>query len=142
VIHVIDFPLAPPNVTILPGLEYVAKETGQFNILLGIIELLNFTENLYLSDPFTIFAPTDDAFMKINATSEDPSLLLYILTNHVAVGYFDAASLTDGQVLSTLGGSALTVAIDETGVTISGSKVVIPDLRASNGIIHGIGTLS
>lgn len=141
-IEVIDSFLIPPNVTVLPGLLFVANATGEFGNFLGLVESLNLTVEFFHPEPHTLIAPTDDAFAKLGSITDDVETLLYVIDSHIVPGTFDAASLFDGQVLRTLSGVNLTVSVNnETGISIAGSTVVSPDLFASNGVIHGIGTL-
>lgn len=93
--------------------------------------------------PFTIFAPTNDAFAELPAGTvkellkpENKEKLISILGNHVVLGNVMAGDLEDGQIIPTLSGNELTVAIEDGEVTINGAKVVAPDLAGSNGVIH------
>lgn len=141
-IEIIDSLLIPPNVTVLPGLLFVANATGEFGNFLGLVESLNLTVEFFHPEPHTLIAPTDDAFAKLGSITDDVETLLYVIDSHIVPGTFDAASLFDGQVLRTLSGVNLTVSVNnETGISIAGSTVVSPDLFASNGVIHGIDTI-
>jgi Fasciclin domain len=100
------------------------------------------TSAFFIPESHTIFAPTDDAFAKLENITDDVETLLYVIGSHIVPGLFDSSSFFDGQVLTTLSEVNLTVSVsNETGISIAGSTVVLPDLFASNGIIHGIGAL-
>ena len=93
--------------------------------------------------PFTIFAPSDDAFSKLPMGTvkdllrpENKEKLTSILTNHVVAGNVMSGDLKNGQMIPTLGGGKLKVVIQNGEVTIDGSKVSTPDLAGNNGVIH------
>lgn len=140
----IDFPLAPSTVEVLPSIFLAANATGQFTTLWSLIESVGLGAQLNTPGPLTVFAPTDDAFAKIPNLEEiamDPQMVLAILTNHVVGGFNDAASLTDGQTLTALSGGALTVSMDMGSVMINDATVTQADIIGSNGVVHAIGTL-
>lgn len=95
--------------------------------------------------PFTVFAPTNAAFEALPAGTVDTLLkpeskdkLTAVLTYHVVAGTVLAGELTDGQVITTLNGQTLTVAIKDGATTINGAKVVAADLAGTNGVVHVI----
>jgi uncharacterized surface protein with fasciclin (FAS1) repeats len=114
----------------------VANETGQFTVLLSLIQGAGLAEQLNTPGPFTIFAPTDEAFAKIDNLAQiamDPAMVIGILTNHVVGGYTTSDMLSDGQTLVALGQQQLTVSIDGAAVMIDGATVVQADIMGSNG---------
>ena len=122
-----------------------AINAGSFNTLLDALSTAGLVETLEGDGPFTVFAPSDEAFAKIPETIRaaivaDKEALTELLTYHVIAGEVtaaDAASLTSAE---TVQGS--TISIDATnGVKVDGASVVTADIRASNGIIHVIDTV-
>jgi uncharacterized surface protein with fasciclin (FAS1) repeats len=98
-------------------------------------------ETLKGTGPFTVFAPTDEAFAKIpkdklDALLKDKAALTKVLTYHVVPGKVMAANVAAGQVKTVQGGS-LTVTT-QGGVKVDGANVVKTDVAASNGVIHVI----
>ena len=93
--------------------------------------------------PFTVFAPTDDAFDALpdgtlDAVLADVDLLTSILTHHVAAGSVLSTDLADGMMVTTLNGTELMVTINENGVMIDNAMVTVADLVADNGVVHVI----
>ena len=95
--------------------------------------------------PFTVFAPTNEAFGKVDQatltslmTPEKKSDLANILTYHVVPGALRAADLTDGQKLKTVQGKDLMVSVKDGKVMINGATVTIADVISSNGVTHVI----
>ncbi len=97
--------------------------------------------------PFTVFAPTDDAFAKLDPAVLDDLLnnntaaLADILLYHVVSGAVMSTDLSDGMTADTLQGESLNVAISADGVMINDAMVVVADIEASNGVIHVIDTV-
>lgn len=90
---------------------------------------------------FTVFAPADIAFgpLDVDAVLGGDQGVEDILEAHVVPGVaVFSDDLEDGQVVNTLGGQSLLVRIDDDGVRLNGARVVIPDLEAANGVVHGI----
>ena len=114
---------------------------------IAAVKAAGLVEALSGPGPFTVFAPYNDAFAKLdaaalNAAMADPKgALTNILTYHVAEGDVKAADLTDGQKIDTVEGGQLTVSIDGDTVKINGAKVVTPDVATSNGTVHVIDTV-
>jgi uncharacterized surface protein with fasciclin (FAS1) repeats len=125
-----------------------AIEAGQFDTLVAAVEAAGLVETLKGEGPYTVFAPTDDAFAALPAGTLDTLLepanqdqLSGILTYHVVPGSVLAADVEPGSV-ATVNGAELTFAVDE-GVTISDAQggeaqVVTTDIVTSNGVIHVI----
>lgn len=113
---------------------------GDFTQLAGYVVDAGLVDALR-GGPFTVFAPTDEAFSRIpaavrTAVTTDTELLTTVLTYHVVEGEIAAADLTDGQELTTLAGVPLTVKVDGDAVYINGNQVAATDVAASNGVIH------
>lgn len=122
-----------------------AVNAGSFNTLVAAVKAANLVDTLKGSGPFTVFAPTDDAFAKLPAGTVDALLqdipkLTKILTYHVVSGKVMAADVIKLKSATTVEGS--TVKIDASnGVKVNDSKVVTPDVAADNGVIHVIDTV-
>jgi uncharacterized surface protein with fasciclin (FAS1) repeats len=141
IIHVIDSVLIPETRTIVD----IAVEDGRFTTLVTALEAAGLVEALQAEGPFTVFAPTDDAFAALpEGTLEgllaDTEALTQILLYHVIDGKVMAAQVVelDGQQVETLSGNNLSMMIDGEAVKINQSQVIIPDVEASNGVIHVI----
>ena len=148
IIHVIDAVILPPSLSEadeaeLPNLVETAAAAGTFNTLLAAAEAAGLAETLQSEGPFTVFAPTDDAFATlgedtIKALLEDPETLADILLYHVVPGEVLAADVVELTSATTLQGSPVLVTVTEEGVQINGAKVVTTDIQTSNGVIHVI----
>jgi transforming growth factor-beta-induced protein len=162
VIHVIDAVLLPPGVdpaALLAGEEEaadttmaaeepgdivaVASSTEGFSTLVAAVEAAGLVETLQGPGPFTVFAPTDDAFAALPAgvldallLPENQAVLTQILTYHVLAGEVLAADVTAGEV-ETVQGDPITITTDG-GVMVNDANVVATDVMASNGVIHVI----
>ena len=120
-----------------------AVSAGNFKTLVTAVTAAGLVETLKGPGPFTVFAPTNDAFAKLPAGTvesllkpENKEKLVAVLTYHVVAGKVMAADVKAGQV-ATVQGSKATLAT-EGGVTIDGAKVVTADVAADNGVIHVI----
>ena len=115
-----------------------------FETLVAAVEAAGLVETLKGEGPFTVFAPTDEAFAALpEGTVEDLLLpenkdqLTAILTYHVVPGKVMSGDLTDGMTAATVEGSDVTITT-EGGVMVNDASVVQPDIEASNGVIHVI----
>ena len=123
-----------------------AVATDALSTLVAAVTAADLGETLSGAGPFTVFAPTNDAFGALPAGTVDTLLepanrekLTSVLTFHVVAGKLLAADLSDGQTLTTVQGQTLTVKIDGATVTVNGVPVVQADVEASNGVVHVIG---
>jgi uncharacterized surface protein with fasciclin (FAS1) repeats len=121
-----------------------AVAAGQFKTLATALQAAGLVETLKGKGPFTVFAPTDEAFAKIpkadlDALLKDKAKLTAVLTYHVVPGKVMAKDVKAGKV-KTVQGSELTVATMG-GVTVDNAKVIKTDIAASNGVIHVIDTV-
>ncbi len=121
-----------------------ATEAGDFSTLLAAAEAAGLVETLKGDGPFTVFAPTDDAFAALPDGTVDSLLLpenkdqlTSILTYHVVPGKVMSGDLSDGMTAETVQGSEVTIGT-EGGVTVNDANVVTADIEASNGVIHVI----
>jgi uncharacterized surface protein with fasciclin (FAS1) repeats len=124
-----------------------AVAAGSFTTLVTAVKAAGLVDTLKGAGPFTVFAPTDDAFAKLpagtlDAVLADKAKLTAILTYHVVAGKVmakDVAGL-NGKTAKTVQGGALT--IDTThGVKIGGATVTKADIECTNGVIHVIDTV-
>lgn len=121
-----------------------AVAAGQFKTLATALQAAGLVETLKGKGPFTVFAPTDEAFAKIpkadlDALLKDKAKLTAVLTYHVVPGKVMAKDVKAGKV-KTVQGSELTVATTG-GVTVNNAKVIKTDIGATNGVIHVIDTV-
>jgi uncharacterized surface protein with fasciclin (FAS1) repeats len=139
---------AAPAVAQTKDIVDTAVAAGSFKTLAAALKAAGLVETLKGPGPFTVFAPTDEAFAKLPAGTvemllkpENKAKLTRILTSHVVAGKVmaaDAAKLTSAKAVS---GDTLAIAAQGGGVTIDKAKVVKADIAASNGVIHVIDTV-
>lgn len=136
-------PDSPSGATEGKNLVAVAKANGSFKTLTKALEAAGLVETLQGNGPFTVFAPTDEAFAELPADAvrdllkpENKEVLKKILTYHVVSGQVLSSDLKAGEVKSVEGGP-INVRL-EGGVMVNDAKVVQPDVKASNGVIHVI----
>ncbi len=158
VIHVIDAIIMPPaaeeaaaEATEAPAEEAAmadivdtAVAAGSFTTLVAAVEAAGLVDTLKGEGPFTVFAPTDEAFAAlpegtIDALLADPTGdLTQILLYHVVPGKVMAADLSDGLTADTAQGAPVTFTIDGDSVKVNDANVVTADIETSNGVIHVI----
>jgi uncharacterized surface protein with fasciclin (FAS1) repeats len=122
-----------------------AKSAGSFNTLVAAIEAAGLTQTLQGKGPFTVFAPTDEAFAKlppgtVDALLNDKAKLSRILTYHVVSGEVMAKNVKPGKV-TTVEGEKINITRSASGVKINNANVIKTDVVASNGVIHVIDTV-
>ncbi|UCD02525.1 MAG: fasciclin domain-containing protein [Promethearchaeota archaeon] len=126
----------------MPNIVEVAKQAGGFSTLLKAAEVAGLVDTLSSGGPFTIFAPTDDAFSKIpsetlNSLLKEPEKLKGILLYHGIEGKVKSTDLSGTLKVKTLHGQE--IMIDATkGVKVNDANVVKADIETDNGIIHVI----
>ena len=142
VVHVIDAVLLPPAQT--SSVMDIIIDSPNHNTLEAAISAAGLVETLNGTGPFTVFAPTDAAFAALPAGTLDALLadptgaLAQILLYHVVAGEALSSSLTNGQSITTLQGTDVTVSITGGNVFINNAQVVVADLVADNGVVHVI----
>ncbi len=120
-----------------------AVDAGSFSTLVAAVQAAGLVETLKGEGPFTVFAPTDEAFAALGTTVEDllkpenKDKLIAVLTYHVIAGEVMSTALIDDSTPATVQGSTVTVNL-ENGAMINDAKVVTADVDASNGVIHVI----
>ena len=118
---------------------------GSFNTLVAAVKAAGLVETLNGTGPFTVFAPTDEAFAKLPAGTlesllkpENKAKLAAILTYHVVPGKVMAADVVKLTNAGTVQGQRVDIAVNGGTVTVDGAKVVTTDIACSNGVIHVI----
>src|SRR6202163_2395917 len=119
-----------------------ASAAGTFTTLIAAIKTAGLTDKLTGKGPFTIFAPTDEAFKKLppgalEALLKDTSKLNAVLSYHVVPGYVWAKDMKSGE-MTTLQRSTLTASVSTSGVHVNGTHVKQADIAATNGVLHAI----
>lgn len=138
-IHVIDTILLPPTNTIVDA----AVNDGRFTTLVAALGAANLVDTLKGEGPFTVFAPTDDAFAKLPAGTVEALLadipaLTDILLYHVASGKLMASDVVASDYLTTLQGESARISSDMGKAMINDVEIIITDIETDNGIIHVI----
>jgi uncharacterized surface protein with fasciclin (FAS1) repeats len=123
-----------------------ASSAGSFNTLLAAVKAAGLVETLQSEGPFTVFAPTDDAFAKLPAGTVEtllanPDKLREILLYHVVPGKVMAADVVGLDSAKTAQGSAVAIKLDDGSVRIDNALVTATDIETSNGVIHVIDTV-
>jgi len=121
-----------------------AVEAGSFTTLVAAVQAAGLVDTLKGDGPFTVFAPTDEAFAALpEGTVEDllkpenKDKLTAILTYHVVAGKVMSGDLSNDMMAETVQGGKVTI-MTEGGVTVDGANVVTADIETSNGVIHVI----
>jgi uncharacterized surface protein with fasciclin (FAS1) repeats len=117
---------------------------GRFTTLVKAVQAAGLVDTLKGKGPFTVFAPTDEAFAKLPADTlkgvlADKAKLTKILTYHVVPGKLVAGDVLKAKSLKTVQGGSL--AVDAKATTIGGAKIIVTDVMTSNGVIHAIDTV-
>ena len=128
----------------LPGdIVQVASTTGGFATLVQAVAAAGLVETLQGTGPFTVFAPSDDAFAALAdglldklLLEENREILVSILTYHVVAGKVTSAEVASGAA-TTVEGSNIELTVGN-GIQVNGANVVLADVEASNGVIHVI----
>jgi uncharacterized surface protein with fasciclin (FAS1) repeats len=120
-----------------------AKAAGQFETLTALLQRAGLASTLKGKGPFTVFAPTDRAFAKVpkktlKALKRNKAKLRSVLLYHVAAGRLTAAKVVKRSSIKTLNGKRVGVRVRSGKVYVGGARVVTPDVKASNGVIHVI----
>lgn len=151
-------PMATPEPTAVPTKEPVVQPTpqpqpqtivdiavadGRFTTLVAALDAASLVDTLKGEGPFTVFAPTDDAFAKlpegtVEALLADIPALTNILLYHVVSGKVMATDVVELSLADTVAGIPVQVKVQDNNVYINGAMVIITDIEASNGVIHVI----
>ncbi|WP_220720545.1 fasciclin domain-containing protein [Agarivorans litoreus] len=126
----------------------VAVENGSFTTLVTAVKAAGLVDTLKGDGPFTVFAPTDEAFAKLPEGTvemllmpENKDKLIAVLTYHVVAGKVMAADVVNIESATTVQGGMLAISTSGETVMINNAKVVAADIKASNGVIHVVDTV-
>lgn len=143
IVHVIDAVLLPP-----PGMEfslYDAIESNPgLNTLQAAVDAAGLEETLRFGGPYTVFAPTNEAFDllpegMLEAWLENPTgFLTEVLFNHIVDGITESSALTEGEVLVSIYGEDLVITVSGQNIFVNGAQVVMVDIQTDNGVLHMI----
>ena len=123
-----------------------AISAGSFETLVAAVKAAGLVETLSGEGPFTVFAPTDEAFAAlpegtVEALLKDKEALASILTYHVVSGSLEAEKVVGQKKLETVNGQSFKISVGEDGVMIDNARIVSTDIVCSNGIVHVIDTV-
>jgi len=140
VIHVIDTVLLPPS-----DIVDTAVADGRFTTLVAAVQAAGLVDTLKSKGPFTVFAPTDDAFAKLPEGTvesllkpENKDQIVSVLTYYVVSGRVMEADVVKLTSADTVNGKPVTIKVDGGKVYINDAQVIITDILTSNGVIHVI----
>jgi len=139
---------APATAPAAKDIVDTAVAAGSFKTLAAALQAAGLVDTLKGAGPFTVFAPTDDAFAKLPAGTvenllkpENKAQLVKVLTYHVVPGKVMAADVTKLKEAKTVQGGSLAIKVDGGKVMVDNAQVVKTDIAASNGVIHVIDTV-
>lgn len=158
VIHAIDAVLVPPSLMQPPAptqsIVQIAAGNPDFSTLVSLVQKAGLVEAISAPGPFTVFAPTNEAFAKLAkaapatyaAVLADPALLAKVLTYHVVAGNIKSAQAIavarQNGTVKPLEGESISLSLKDGKLTLNGSaSVVTADILATNGVIHVIDTV-
>src|SRR6202166_4323351 len=136
---------SPPPAAPVKTIVDTTIDAGNFTTLAAGLKAAGLTDILSRKGPFTVFAPTDEAFKKLpagamDALLKDTAKLKGVLTYHVIVGHVSSKDMKTGDVM-TMQGSPLTAVVASSDVQVNGAHIRRADLVATNGVIHAIDTV-
>jgi len=143
-------PVEKQNTMMSKDIVDIAAGDDRFKTLVVALKAAGLVDTLKGKGPFTVFAPTDDAFAKLSPGTidellkpENKNTLVNILTYHVLAGKVTAADAAklDGKEVSMVNGDKAKIEVRDGSVYINGAKVIMTDIMAKNGIIHVIDTV-
>jgi len=147
VVHIINEVLIPPGY-VRPTIPEVAAATPDLSTLVKALNAAHLVDTLAGTGPFTVFAPTNEAFKAMPAGVLEALLkpanvakLKDVLKYHVHSGKVERSNLTNGEKIDTLAGKQVNVTISGSSVKINDANVTIPDVLAGNGVVHVIGSV-
>ena len=125
-----------------------AIKAGSFNTLVAAVQAAELVETLKSKGPFTVFAPTDEAFSQLDKATlesllkpENKDQLVAILTYHVVAGKVMSIDITDNMQPSTVNGSTINIKLNNGKVMVNDATVITADVDTDNGVIHVIDTV-
>ncbi len=149
-VSAVNIALASPRPSPRPGKDIVdtAIAAGSFKTLVAAVQAAGLVDTLKGQGPFTVFAPTDDAFAKLPAGTvenllkpENKDKLKAILLYHVVAGKVDAKDAMKLTTAKTVNGEPLTLMVHGGSLMINNATVIKADIECSNGVIHVIDTV-
>ena len=143
VVHLIDAILAPVTVEPINTVVDVIVNSEVHTTLEAAVIAADLVETLSGDGPFTVFAPTDDAFAALpagtlDALLADSATLAGILTYHVVGGELTSDELNDGDRLVSVNGRQIRVSVTDDGIFVDGTQITVADIPADNGVVHVI----
>lgn len=140
--------LAILTITAAPAADIVdtAVNAGSFKTLVKAVQAAGLVDTLKGPGPFTVFAPTDEAFAKLPAGTiesllANPEQLKQVLTYHVVAGKVMASDVVNLKEAKTVQGSSVKIKVNGGNVMVDNAKVVKTDIQCANGVIHVIDTV-
>lgn len=131
-----------------PSIVDIAVNDEDFSTLVAALQAADLVETLSGDGPFTVFAPTNEAFAKLGEgvledllKEENKDQLVSILTYHVVPGKVMSTDLSDGLSAATVQTSEVTFTVNDEGVKVNDAMVTMADIEGSNGVIHIIDTV-
>lgn len=121
----------------------IAVADGRFTTLVTALQAAELVDTLNGEGPFTVFAPTDEAFAALPAGTldsllADPAALTDVLLYHVVPGKVMAAEVVTLESADTALGASVSISVEGSTVKVNDAQVIIPDIEGSNGVIHVI----
>jgi uncharacterized surface protein with fasciclin (FAS1) repeats len=123
----------------------IAQDTENLSTLVAAIQAAELVDVLKGDGPFTVFAPTNEAFealpdgtLESLLMPENRDQLVEILTYHVVPGEVMSGDLSDGMMAETVEGSEVTISLSDYGAKVNGANIEAADIEASNGVVHVI----
>lgn len=139
---------SPPKDTSAENIARIAAGTEATQTVTRLAIQAGLVGTLASPGPFTVFAPVNDAFAAVppaalQSVASDLPTLTKVLTLHVVAGSYSTADLKklDGQSLTTVEGGKLLVQVKGKDVVVGGAKIAVPDIAASNGVVHAVDTV-
>jgi len=142
-------PTASPNAIVVPGLKNIvqtANDLGNLKTFTSLVDKAGMTDTLNTGGPYTILAPSDDAFKSIppdtlNALSNNTPVLKSVLNNHIIQGRYTANQLLDAKKVTTIDNKTLLITPRQGSIKIGNGFIVKEDIPATNGIIQVMDTV-
>ncbi|HQY93788.1 MAG: fasciclin domain-containing protein [Caldilinea sp.] len=141
------FPMQPAFAQDSADIVDTAVAAGNFNTLVAAVQAAGLVDTLKGEGPFTVFAPTDEAFAKLPpetlaaALADPQGLLTQVLLYHVVPGKVMAADLSDGMEATTAQGEAVKFTLGDASAMVNNANIIATDIETSNGVIHVIDTV-
>ncbi|MCC7531081.1 MAG: fasciclin domain-containing protein [Candidatus Melainabacteria bacterium] len=132
--------------TLTKDIVETAQAAGSFSTLVTALMEAGLVDTLKGAGPFTVFAPSDEAFKKVSqsdleALLKDKAKLTKVLTYHVVPGSLKAEDVVKHASAKSVEGADIAIKAGAEGVTVAGAKVIQTDIMCSNGVVHVIDTV-